>query len=143
MRRTRLNKKGKSETAKLQEKLWNLCKLINRAEQPNVCYTCGKGGLAGANWHTGHMWNKAILSANLKYDMRVLRSQCYYCNINLGGRGADFYKNMVKEIGKAKMTKLEKERQMSIKADKLFYLDMIEKYEKRLKKSLKKKNERI
>ena len=123
---------AKGEVPRLKIKLWELCKLINRKEQPNVCYTCGAVGLEGCNWHTGHMWAKASLSSHLKYDMRVLRSQCYNCNINWGGMGADFRKNMVAEIGEEEMEKLEQERNITIKADKEWFLDKIEEYKARL-----------
>lgn len=62
------------------------------------------------------MWPKASVGALLKYDLRILRPQCYYCNINLGGRGADFYKRMTEENGSAYMEQLEKDRQISVKA---------------------------
>lgn len=132
MKRTPLRRKSKSETTKLQDKLWELCKQINRKEQPNVCYTCGAVSLEGSNWQTGHMWAKASLSNHLKYDMRVLRSQCMRCNCHMGGMGADFYKNMIKEIGQEAMDELEKERWITIKADKQWYLDKIEEYQQRL-----------
>jgi len=132
MRRTSLNKVSKGEIPRLQKRLWELCKLINRKEQPNVCYTCGAVGLEGSNWNTGHMWAKASLSTHLKYDMRVLRSQCIRCNCHMGGMGADFYRNMVAEIGQDAMNELEKERHILIKADKQWYLDKIAEYEKRL-----------
>jgi hypothetical protein len=127
-----VRRKSKSDLKKLQDKLWDLCKQINRKEQPNVCYTCGAVALCGSNWHTGHMWAKASLSAHLKYDMRVLRSQCMRCNCHMGGMGADFYKNMVKEIGLDEMNKLEQERWITIKADKFWYEQKIKEYEKRL-----------
>ena len=132
MKRSPLRKSSKGEIPKLQKKLWELCKQINRKEQPNVCYTCGAVGLEGSNWHTGHLWAKASLSAHLKYDMRVLRSQCYRCNINHGGAGADYYKNMVKEIGQEAMDELDKERRILIKADKQWYESKIEEYKERL-----------
>lgn len=62
------------------------------------------------------MWAKASLGAYLKYDLRILRPQCYHCNMNLGGQGALFYAKMLKENGKAYMTRLEKDRQVNIKA---------------------------
>ena len=132
MKRSGIRRKSKSEIKKLQDKLWELCKQINRKEQPNVCYTCGAVGLESSNWQTGHMWAKASLSTHLKYDMRVLRSQCMRCNCHMGGMGADFYKNMLAEIGQEEMDKLEKERWITIKADKQWYEDKIAEYEERL-----------
>ena len=48
----------------------------------------------------------------MKYDLRVLRFQCYNCNINRGGMGAEAYKRMLREEGKPYMKKLEKDRQI-------------------------------
>ena len=74
------------------------------------------------------MWAKASLSAHLKYDIRVLRPQCYRCNVNMGGMGADFYARMVQDMGKKYMKDLEKERQILVKADEAFYEKKIEGY---------------
>lgn len=62
------------------------------------------------------MWAKASVGAYLKYDLRILRPQCYHCNINLGGKGADFYVRMLQEIGEEKMAQLQKDRQVMVNA---------------------------
>lgn len=116
MKRTPLKKKSKQKISTLQVKLWEECKRIIRARYPNTCYTCGKSGLSGSNWHTGHLWPKASLGAFLKYDLRVLRPQCYNCNINLGGNGAVYYAKMLEENGQEYMTQLEAEKQITVKA---------------------------
>ena len=134
MKRTRLKRKSKTPEAKLKERLWELCKLIIRAKYPNTCYTCGQTGLVGPNWQTGHLWPKATLGAHLKHDIRVLRPQCWRCNINLGGNGAIFYANMVKELGQEEMNRLVDEKKILIKADKLFYENQIKEYEDYLKR---------
>jgi len=130
-----VRKNGKSEISKIQKELWQLCRQValKRFSKDNKvdCYTCGAKDIQGANRQLGHMWSKASLGANLKYDMRVLRFQCYFCNINCGGRGADFYARMLKEIGKKKMTILEKLRHQVVKA-KDHYLFLIEEYKKEL-----------
>lgn len=113
---------------KQEDKLWELCKLITRKLYPNTCYTCGKAGLEGSNWHTGHMWAKASLGSHLKYDLRILRPQCYNCNINYGGQGALFYAKMLSENGKKYMEALEKEKQILIKADEIWFAKKIEDY---------------
>ena len=130
MKRSPLKRKSKSKIKKLQDKLWNECKRITREQHGNTCYTCGASGLEGSNWQTGHMWAKASLSTHLKYDLRVLRPQCMRCNCHMGGMGADFYRNMVKEIGQEEMDKLEQERNILIKADEQWYLDKIKEYER-------------
>jgi hypothetical protein len=127
MKRTPLRKKGKQKISIIQRKLWNLCKLIIRKKYGNVCYTCGALGLSGSNWHTGHLIAKAALGAYLKYDLRVLRPQCYNCNINQGGRGSDFYTRMLSEIGEEKMAQLQKDRQVTVNAMN-HYLKLIKEY---------------
>lgn len=62
------------------------------------------------------MWPKASLGAYLKYDMRVLRPQCFRCNIHLGGQGAIFYRKMLEEIGEEAMAQLIRDRNVSVKA---------------------------
>ena len=116
LKRTALKKKSKAKISTTQNKLWELCKQIIRKKYGNTCYTCHAGTLSGSNWHTGHMWSKASLGAFLKYDLRVLRPQCYNCNINRGGMGADFYAKMLKEIGQEAMERLEKDRQVTVNA---------------------------
>lgn len=120
--------KKKSNKSKLADKLWAECRRIIRARYPNVCYTCGRGDLQGANHHCGHMWAKASLSNHLKYDLRILRPQCYHCNINLGGMGAVFFEKMQKEIGVKAMNSLIKEKQITIKADEDWFNSKIEEY---------------
>ena len=89
-----MKKKKKNPLVALKKKLWKLCKIKTRERYGNCCYTCGRTGLSGSNWHTGHMIPKSICGAYLKYDLRNLRPQCYHCNINLGGNGAAFLRNM-------------------------------------------------
>ena len=121
----------------LRKKLWELCKQITRLVYGNVCYTCNKPGLEGSYWQTGHMWPKGSVGHSLKYDLRILRPQCYHCNINLGGMGAVFYRRMTKDMGPAYMKKLEedkiKDARVSIKADWVWFLMMIEKYTETLR----------
>lgn len=78
------------------------------------------------------MWPKGSLGHSLKYDLRILRPQCYHCNINLGGMGAVFYAKMLKENGKKHMSDLEKERvldrQAKVKADWVWFENKIVEY---------------
>lgn len=129
LKKTKLRKKGKSEISKIQVKLWELCKQITRAKYGNICYTCNKTGLEGSNWHTGHFLAKASVGASLKYDLRILRPQCYYCNINLGGNGAMFYQNLLKNEGQEYIDQIFEDRKKIIKAID-HYKKLIEEYEK-------------
>lgn len=127
MKKSPLKKKSKASISQIQRKLWELCKTIIREKYPNVCYTCGRTGLAGSNWHTGHMIPKASLGAFLKYDLRILRPQCYNCNINLGGNGAEFYRRMMIEVGSTRLHDILEDRKVSVQA-KEWYEKLINDY---------------
>lgn len=94
-------KRKKNPNKALKTKLWELCKNLIRAKYGNVCYTCDQPGLSASNWHTGHLIPRSVCGAYLKYDLRNLRPQCYNCNINRGGNGAEFYRRMVEREGQA------------------------------------------
>ena len=129
MKKTRLRRKSKSPQRKLEDLLWVECKRIVDKMYGTNCYTCPAKNLIGANKQLGHVpWAKATLGANLKYDIRVLRNQCFRCNIHLGGQGAEAYKRMLREEGKAYMDKLEKERHETVKASE-HYSQLLEYYQ--------------
>ncbi len=132
MRKTPLRKKGVQKVSVIQRKLWELCKQIIRLRHGNTCYTCGATGLIASNWHTGHLFPKASLGAYLKYDLRLLRPQCYKCNIHYGGMGAVFYTRLLKEVGSSAIQQLERDKQITVKALD-HYLSLIPKYEEILK----------
>jgi 5-methylcytosine-specific restriction endonuclease McrA len=134
MRRTPLKKKSKTEIAKLKEELWELCKAITRKRYGNTCYTCGKEGLTGSNWHTGHFIPSAAGGADLRYELDNLRCQCYHCNVNLGGNGTEYYRRMLEKEGKKYVDTLFKRKQNITKLDKIYILDKIEQYKLILEK---------
>jgi hypothetical protein len=123
----KLKSKSKQPISKIQRQIWEECKRIIRTKHGNVCYTCNRTDLAGSNWHTGHMWAKASIGAYLKYDLRILRPQCYFCNINCGGRGAEFYARMIQEHGEEYMKQLQEDRNKIVKAYD-YYLELLERY---------------
>lgn len=124
-----MQKKSKQPISKLQENIWQECKRIIRARYGNTCYTCGRSGLSGVNWHTGHMFPKATLSAFLKYDLRLLRPQCYNCNINLGGMGATFIEKMRKEEGDSYVDGIIRDKSVTVKAYD-YYVELYDKLKK-------------
>lgn len=111
-----LRKKSIQSIAKVQRSLWEAVRGQIRAKHGNTCYTCDATGLEKQNWQCGHLWPKASLGAFLKYDERVLRPQCFRCNINMGGMGAEFYKRILAEIGPKAMRKLEEDKKVTVKA---------------------------
>ena len=117
MKKTRLAKKGKQPISKIQRLLWEECRRVADILYKPDCYTCPAKNLTGSNKQLGHVpYPKSVLGANLKYDMRVLRWQCMRCNVHMGGMGAEAYKRMLREEGKAYMDKLEEDRQKTVKA---------------------------
>ncbi len=127
MKRTVIKKVSKQPISKIQKKLWELCRQIIKKKYGNVCYTCGKTGLEGSNWHIGHFIPKAACGAYLKYDLRNLRPQCYHDNINLGGNGSAYYRNMVEREGQEYVDKLFEDKNVTVKAYD-HYLILIDKY---------------
>ncbi len=96
-------KKARSLDA-VERDVWNHCRRIVRerayAKDGDLyCYTCGAGPLVGSNAHTGHMVNAAVLGWGMRYDLRILRVQCYRCNIHLGGNGAVYLWRWLAENG--------------------------------------------
>ncbi len=118
----------KTNFRKQQDKLWKLCKQITLNKYGNTCYTCGRTNLEGSNCQLGHFLPSGACGAFLRYDLRNLRIQCYHCNINLGGNGAEYYQRMVTEVGQRKVNQLFKDKQKSVKATD-HYAKLITEYE--------------
>lgn len=130
-----MKKQSKAKLSVIQRDLWQECRRIQgiRLAKPDGsvdCYTCGKQNLLGSSRQLGHCpWPKATLGAFLKYDLRLLKWQCFRCNIDLSGLGGIAYPKMEKEFGKEYMEQLEKDRQVSVKAID-HYLKLLEEYSK-------------
>ena len=93
-------KKAKAvSTTILKDRLWQLCKKITRQIYGNTCYTCGKIGLEGANWHTGHYIPSSVCSMEMRYSLDNLRPQCYHCNIHLSGNWPAYKAHLRDEKG--------------------------------------------
>lgn len=122
-----MRKSSKQPISKIQRQIWVECKRIIRKRYGNICYTCGRAGLEGSNWHTGHVFPKAALSALLKYDLRVLRPQCYNCNINLGGNGAVFIDRLREREGVVYVSRIIEDRIKTVKAYD-HYVKILEEY---------------
>lgn len=95
-------KKAKSKKQpsirQLKDRLWKECRRITRNRYGNTCYTCGKTGLEGSSWQTGHFIASSVCSTEMRYCLENLRIQCWRCNINLSGNWIAFEKHL-KEDG--------------------------------------------
>ena len=85
----------------ITRELWDLCRKITFIRHGSDCYTCHQKNLEGSNRQCGHGFPKGALGADMAYDLRILRPQCYNCNINHGGMGALFWENLKRDIGEA------------------------------------------
>lgn len=127
-------RKKKTDQQHLKEELWELCKKITRELYKNYdgtwdCFTCGRLIDQPAKAQTGHFIPSSTCGAYLRFDLRNLRIQDYYCNINLGGNGAMFYKNMVEDVGQEEVDQLFKDKQIITQVNKEFYTTRIDEYE--------------
>jgi len=129
-------KKFEPKLRTIENKLWALCRQLTFRAHGTDCYTCNQKNLKGKNLQCGHGYSKGALGASMKYDLRILKPQCFNCNINFGGMGVVFWKNLETELGKENADKLYQECRASkglpIKA-RPFYLELIKKYEELLK----------
>lgn len=137
MPKVQLTKVKKPNVAKLKKELWELCKQITRKKYITKegnwhCFTCGRLIDEPAKAQTGHFIPSSTCGAFLRHDLRNLRIQDYYCNINLGGNGSQFYVNMVQENGQEFVDKLFQDKQKTVKADIIFYQNLIDEYSKLL-----------
>jgi len=68
----------------LEAKVWLLCKAITRASHLHKCISCKKE-VEGKQLHTGHYARKKFVPLQIKYRLDILRPQCSYCNLRMGG----------------------------------------------------------
>ena len=131
MKRSRLRRKSKSESAKLKDELWELCKKITRLRHGHNCYTCG-------NYvkfpHTGHFIPSSVCSTELDYSLDNLRPQCMPCNIWKSGNWVVFERNLIRDGISVEKLKIKNERTKGKQYDSLWYRKMIRKYNKILEK---------
>lgn len=100
MKRTPLRRRSKTPLAKLKAALWEECRRITKTRHGNTCYTCGRTGLEGSNWQTGHYISSSICSVHLRYHLDNLRPQCYNCNINKSGNWIAFEAHLIVDKGR-------------------------------------------
>lgn len=117
----------------LENKVWLLCKEIIRLKYPHKCVTCQKD-IEGKSLHTGHLFRKKFLPLQMKYDLRILRPQCPYCNLRMSGNeswyswyivkehGADYFLQIGYDIQKYK-------KEISLPEKRQFLLSLVSEYE--------------
>lgn len=142
MKRTKTSKKGqntpkkrrkKTPLAKAKAELWELCKQITRLRHGYNCYTCGTHSDAP---HTGHFISSSICSAELRYDLKNLRPQCFSCNIHKSGNWLAYEKNLIRDHGVKYVNELKRrnEKTKGQQFDILWYQEQIKRHTKELNK---------
>ncbi len=131
MKRGTLKRKSKSPIRKVQDELWQECRRIVKERYiknncAHFCFTCDKI-IEGSNCQLGHFIPNSVGGALLRYNLDNLRLQCYYCNINLGGNGSEFYRRLVLEKGQEHVDKLFQLKGQTTKAID-HYLKLLEEY---------------
>lgn len=119
----------------IEKELWQLCRQLTFLVYGRNCYTCHQKNLTGMNLQCGHGYPNGALGACMSHDLRILRPQCFNCNINHGGMGATFWKNLERDLGKKEADELYAECRASkgkpIKAREHF-LKLIGEYKNKL-----------
>ena len=134
MRKTPLNKKGKSKTSVLQKEADKLLQLVNK-HLHKKCEACGSEN------QVGHHWIEKSRSSFLRYDLRNIIPLCNSCHSkihNIFGNSVVGGLNIAEKIIsiRGKKWKIEMERLQTeyVKTDVFYYEKNIEKLNKILTK---------
>lgn len=129
MRKSPLNKLGKTKTSVLKRKLWKVFSDYIRKRDNYICVTCGKKG-EGAGIHAGHYIPKSVGGMALYFDERGTNAQCYRCNIHLSGNWPAYREYIIKKHGKEVEAELQKLKTVIVKD--FPYEEKLEEYKKKL-----------
>jgi NinG protein len=130
-----LKKKVKLGNAK--KKAWSaLSKAVRYAHAYDgdncSCVTCGQT----KHWkeqQAGHFIPKAQGNA-IYFEICNVHPQCYRCNINLGGNGAEYYPYMLKTYGQGMIDRLKEKQQTIVKFKTYDYEDIEKHYKEEFKR---------
>lgn len=117
----------------LEAKVWKECVRIIRKKYDHTCIACSKP-CQGKNLHTGHYFRKKFLPLQMKYDLRLLRPECSYCNLRLFGNLEWYTINLIKQQGAdylldiAEDIEFYREEKLDTKQQRLFLQNLLEKY---------------
>ena len=109
----------KTPLKKITDALWEECRRIVKAKYIKngkyYCYTCDRE-ISGSGCQLGHFIPRSVGGALLRFHLDNLRLQCYNCNINAGGFGAEYSRRLIKEIGQERVDYLFILKRKSVKA---------------------------
>lgn len=110
MKRTKLNKIGKSKTSVLKRKLWEVFAKFIKQRDAYTCFTCGRK-VTGYGMNAGHFIPKSVGGLSLYYHEDNVHAQCSYCNLTLNGNQYIYGQ----KLGSQKVSELYKLKQISTK----------------------------
>jgi len=113
---------------KLKKELWKVCSSYVKNRDGPKCFVCGKEIKNRKSWHCGHFLPSKICGDELRFYEKNLASCCYFCNINLGGYGAMFYRKMLEKYGQEEVDKIFKMLEDKRKWTEQDYIDKINYY---------------
>lgn len=124
----------KPKLGDLKKKLWKLTSDYVRLSESDgyfgQCVTCG----IRKQWRklqAGHFIPKAQGNA-VYFDLRNVHTQCFRCNINLGGNGPEYYPYMLTRYGQETIDELRRLSNTTVKFTQSDYLEMIEDMKQKL-----------
>ncbi len=104
MKRTKLRKLSNRDIPKLKRKVWQVFSKWIRERDNYTCFTCGRKG-EGSGMHAGHFVTRSGHNSTF-FDELNVHAQCYHCNINLGGNGAEYALRLDERYGEGTAKKL-------------------------------------
>jgi 5-methylcytosine-specific restriction endonuclease McrA len=129
MRRTPLNKKGKSPTAKLQKECDRLLQQCNKLLH-NKCEVCGKDN------EVGHHFVEKSRSSRLRYELTNIIPLCNSCHYKIHNRNGnmimtshDIVEDIINKRGKKWLEELNTMGREIVKTDVLWYENWRDKLE--------------
>lgn len=130
----RKDKPKKIKKSQLQDVADDVFQTYVRMRDNYKCCTCGSQFEWGerALLHGGHFYSRG--EKPIRYDEQNCHAQCKNCNAAMNwtdGKVKSRYNLfMLNKYGKETLERLDNEMRKSIKANELFYLEVIEKYSK-------------
>jgi hypothetical protein len=104
--RKRIRKASKNPLPRARKAFWEKFRDYIKARDGNTCFSCGKAGLEGSGWHAGHMFPSGNNSI-LRYHPKNVHSQCFFCNLNMGGNGAAYASRFIDTYGIEEFRRLD------------------------------------
>ena len=126
-----MRKQSKNPLPKLRRKAWKLFASFIKNRDNNVCISCRKTGLVGANWHCGHYQKAELCNLEYRFDPRNVNSQCARCNLWLRGNTIEYRKAMLEKWGVEAVEDIEQHYRDPLPLDfntRAFYEQIIEEF---------------